>query len=61
MVDNRNGKDEFVIGKKIGYGKGSVCPQNSSKTARDTEIPANTKKLNLSETVRDRENFTKNQ
>ena len=62
-VDNRNGQDEFVSGenRKMVRGPGrSVYPQNISNTARDREIPAKSKKMNISETVKDSDKLTQN-
>ena len=44
---------------KIGIRQGSVCPQNSSKTARDRAFQAKSKKLNIFETVQNRDKVTK--
>ena len=57
MVDNRNGQDDFVSGENRKMVRGPFA-HKTAKTARDQEIPAKSKKLNISETVQDSQKVT---
>ena len=59
VVDNRNGQDEFVSGENRKMLRGPFA-HKTPKTARYREIPANSKMLNISETVQDSDKVTQN-